>query len=82
MWFLSATNGLCFLKTLIVKTLSVSTKGKEKTLINTKEVFPPNTDILELLLVDSNSRERNPNVKPNINEPLSPRNIFLVENML
>ena len=82
MWFLSAENGLLFLKTLIVKTLSVSTKGKENKLISTKGVFSPSTDVLAIFSRDSNSRERNPNIKPKINDPLSPRKIFFSENML
>ncbi len=49
MWFLSAENGLLFLKTLIVKTLSVSTKGKENKLISTKGVFRPSTEVTSLL---------------------------------
>ena len=82
MWFLSAENGLLFLKTLIVKTLSVSTKGKENKLIRTKGVFSPRTDVIALFSADSNSRDRKPNIKPKVNEPLSPRKIFLSENML
>ena len=82
MWFLSAENGLLFLKTLIVKTLSVSTKGKENKLISTKGVFRPKTEVTSLLSGDKNSRDRNPNIKPKVNEPLSPRKIFLSENIL
>ena len=68
MWFLSAENGLFFLKTLIVKILSVSTKGKENKLISTKGEFRPSTDVTSLFSRDKKSRDRNPNIKPKVNE--------------